>query len=198
MIPDSGFRRESGLPPSISAAEAARMQMVASNCRDLQEGCQGVQARGMIVDCEIRLAQPRDALAIATMSRDLVENGLGWRWNASRVLGSIRDPAANVAVAVDGANLLGFGIMKYRELEAHLYLLAVLPQRQRNGIGAALVNWLEDSALVAGIGVVYLEARATNEQARAFYQRLGYKEFNTMPRYYRGVEDGVRLAKDLW
>lgn len=152
----------------------------------------------MIVDAEIRLAQSRDAHAIATMSRDLVEHGLGWRWNASRVLGSIRDSSANVAVAVEGSDMLGFGIMKYRELEAHLYLLAVQPQRRQRGVGAALVAWLEASALVAGIGVVYLEARASNTSARAFYQKLGYKEFNVMPRYYRGVEDAIRLAKDLW
>jgi ribosomal-protein-alanine N-acetyltransferase len=77
-------------------------------------------------------------------------------------------------------------------------LLAVQSDRQQRGIGAALLRWLEASALTAGIGVVYLEARATNHVARAFYRQLGYREFNILPRYYRGVEDAVRLAKDLW
>lgn len=152
----------------------------------------------MIVDCEIRLAMPRDAHRIAAMSRDFVEHGLGWRWNAGKVLRSINDRAANVAVACERGELVGFGIMKYLDDEAHLHLLAVHPQRQGRGVGAALMAWLEASALTAGIGVVYLEARSSNAQARAFYRRLGYSEFEFVRRYYRGIEDGVRLAKDLW
>jgi ribosomal-protein-alanine N-acetyltransferase len=152
----------------------------------------------MISDCEIRLAQPRDAHRIAAMSRDFVEYGLGWRWNPSRVLNSIQDRAANVAVACERGNPVGFGIMKYRDDEAHLHLLAVLPSHRRRGVGAALMRWLEASALTAGIGLIYLEARTSNAQARAFYRQLGYKEFQLVSRYYRSIEDGVRLAKDLW
>jgi ribosomal-protein-alanine N-acetyltransferase len=58
--------------------------------------------------------------------------------------------------------------------------------------------WFEQTAVVAGIGVIYLEARLTNEQARAFYRKLGYKEIKIVRGYYRGVESAVRLAKDLW
>ncbi len=152
----------------------------------------------MIAECDIRLASPRDAHGIAIMSRDYVEQGLGWRWSPGRVLNSIRDRAANVAVASERGTLVGFGIMKYLDDEAHLHLLAVQPQHQRRGIGAALVAWLETSALTAGIGLVYVEARESNTQAREFYRKLGYKEFDSVSRYYRGMEDGIRLAKDLW
>jgi ribosomal-protein-alanine N-acetyltransferase len=60
------------------------------------------------------------------------------------------------------------------------------------------MTWLEKTALVAGIGVVYLEARSSNEIARAFYRGLGYHEIKVVQGYYRGVESAVRLAKDLW
>ena len=92
---------------------------------------------------------------------------------------------------------LGFGIMKYADEEAHLLLLAVDPAHARRGLGAALVAWLEDSARVAGVGPVYVEARATNAAARAFYRRLGYGEIQRLPGYYGGVEASVRMAKDL-
>jgi ribosomal-protein-alanine N-acetyltransferase len=88
--------------------------------------------------------------------------------------------------------------MKYRENEAHLNLLAVDPSCQGRGIGAAIVAWLEDCALTAGIGVAYVEARSANRAARAFYRRLGYKEFALAAGYYQHAEDAVRLAKDLW
>lgn len=146
----------------------------------------------------LRLATRADAPGIAALSRDRIEHGLGWSWTAPRVLRSIRDRATNVVVAVDAGRLLGFGIMKYHDDEAHLLLLAVQARAGRRGIGSALVDWLEQSARIAGIGQVYLEARLTNGAARAFYARLGYREIQTLPGYYQGVEACVRLAKDLW
>ena len=146
----------------------------------------------------LRLALRADAAGIATLSRDRIEHGLGWSWTAPRVLHSIADPAANVVIAQGNGRMLGFGIMKYHDDEAHLLLLAVRAQAGRRGIGSALVAWLEQSARIAGIGQVYLEARLTNGAARAFYARLGYREIQTLPGYYQGVEACVRLAKDLW
>ena len=34
----------------------------------------------------IRLAEPRDAQSISLMSRDFIEAGLGWKYDAPRVL----------------------------------------------------------------------------------------------------------------
>ena len=145
----------------------------------------------------LRLASRADAPAIAALSRDRIERGLGWRWTAPRVLRSIGDRETNVAVAPQGDRLLGFGLMKYLDDEAHLLLLAVAADAVRGGVGAALVAWLERSARVAGVREVVLEARAGNAAARAFYGRLGYREVGLMPGYYQGVEDCVRIAKDL-
>jgi ribosomal-protein-alanine N-acetyltransferase len=147
---------------------------------------------------QIALALPRDAAPIAAMSRDLIEVGLGWSWTQQRVLRSIDDRNTNVVVASDDGHLAGFGIMKYRDDEAHLFLLAVDPSYRRQGVGTALMTWLERTALTAGIGVIYLEARLVNIEARAFYRRLGYREATVVRGYYRGVESSVRLAKDLW
>jgi ribosomal-protein-alanine N-acetyltransferase len=157
----------------------------------------------MIAAPTVRLATRSDAPAIARLSRDRIEQGLGWSWTAPRVLRSILDRATNVVVAQGQgddapARMLGFGIMKYHDDEAHLLLLAVHPQAVRRGVGAGLVNWLEQTALVAGVGQVYLEARLDNADARAFYARLGYREIQTLPGYYDGREACVRLAKDLW
>ena len=151
-----------------------------------------------MTDHHIRLAAAGDAPGIAAMSRDFIEYGLGWRWTSERVLRCVRDPMINVAVAGGFGQLSGFGIMQYYENEAHLLLLAVQDSQRRKGIGSALISWLETTALTAGIGAIYLDARARNEAARAFYRRLGYQEVRVVRRFYRGREDGVRIAKDLW
>ena len=163
--------------------------------------CAGAWASlGSAVGAEvrIRLAAPGDALAIARMSRDLIEQGLGWSWTAARVRQSIDDAQTNVVVAlgIDGG-LLAFAIMKYRDDDAHLLLLAVQPAQQRRGIGTALVAWLEKVAMTAGAERICLEARITNAAARAFYGRLGYVEAQVLPGYYSGVEASVRMAKTL-
>lgn len=152
----------------------------------------------MIDHLTLRLATRGDAAQIAAMSRDLIERGLGWSWTPRRVQRSIVDAHTNVVVALDGQRLVGFGIMRYHDDESHLLLLAVQPSERRRGIGAALVTWLEKAALVSGVGQIYLESRLSNLQARAFYRRLGYREVQTVPGYYQGVEPGVRMAKDLW
>lgn len=132
------------------------------------------------------------------MSRDLVELGLGWRWTPPRILRAIRDPAINVVVAREKDALIGFAVMQYKDDEAHLLLLAVDPAQRRKRVGALLMAWLEATALAAGTGCIYLEARASNTQARAFYARLGYLEVDDIAGLYSDSEDGVRLAKDLW
>jgi len=150
----------------------------------------------MIDASEIRLALPQDAVRIATMSRDYVEDGLGWGWTPARVLRGIRDRATNVVVAECGADLAGFGIMKYLDDDAHLLLFAVKPEYRRRGVGSGLVTWLESTATTAGIELIFLETRATNTAAREFYAARGYRELATLPRYY-GSEDAVRIGKDL-
>jgi len=152
----------------------------------------------MIRGIDIGLAHPDDAPRIARMSRDLIEHGLGWRWTPARVLRLVRDDSTNVAVAREGTRIEGFGIMRYRDEDAHLMLLAVDARRRRGGLGRALMEWLEETALAAGIGVVRLEARASNHPARAFYRRLGYVEAMHVRGMYAHDEDGIRLAKDLW
>jgi ribosomal-protein-alanine N-acetyltransferase len=154
----------------------------------------------MILKHEIRLATLADAARIGEMSRDLIEHGLGWRWTPARIVRCLRDPATNVAVANagDGECVSGFAIMRYKDDEAHLVLLGVDPAVRRHGIASALVSWHEAAALTAGIGVAYVEARASNDAARALYRKLGYREVQLVRGYYEGIESAVRLAKDLW
>ena len=147
---------------------------------------------------EIRLARIREAGAIARLSRDQVEAGLPWRWTPERVRRCMREPAVNAIVAAAGTELLGFALMHYLEAEAHLLLLAVDPGHRREGIGRALVGWLEATALVAGIGTIRLEVRAANGGARAFYRELGYREGRTLPGYYEGREAALGMARRLW
>ncbi len=145
----------------------------------------------------IELATTADASAIALLSRDVVEQGLGWSWTAPRVLKALRDDATNVIVARRGRTVAGFAIMRYGDDTAHIVLFAVDATHRRCGVGTALVAWLEATARTAGIHAIQLEARSNNREARAFYERIGFNEIGVRVSYYRGVEDAVRFEKSL-
>jgi len=145
----------------------------------------------------LRLATAHDVPAIATMSRDLIEVGLGWSWTPARVRRALDSADTNVLVARTLGRVVGFGIMRYGQWTAHLDLLAVAPEHRRRGLGRCVVQWLEEVAEAGGAVSVYVEARTRWVATLAFYQRLGYAEVERLPRYYSGREDAVRLVRAL-
>lgn len=146
---------------------------------------------------ELRLATRADAADIARMSRDLIEDGLGWSWRPERVAAMIRNREAVVLVARAGEELIGFAIMEFHDRHAHLNLLAVQPDHRRRGVGGALLGWLEKSARFAGIEELVLEVRARNRGARDFYERLGWETARYVSGYYRGRESAIRMIRRL-
>lgn len=151
----------------------------------------------MHADVTVRLATIHDATDIAAMSRDYIESGLPWRWRFERVAHAINDPETNVAVVGPEDAIAAFGIMSYIDDDAHLLLFAVRRAKQRQGIGSALLCWLESVACSAGVRRIRVEARRDNLAARSFYNEHGYHETVLAEAMYSGIVDGVRLVKWL-
>ena len=155
----------------------------------------------------IRVAEQRDAQAIALMSRDFIEAGLGWKYDAGRVLRAIRDRETLAVVACEGGKsaaaqdaLAGFSIMELGEERAHLVLLAVRPTHRRQGVGERIFEWLLESSRAAGMASIHLELRSNNDAARRFYRAMGFFETVLVPGYYRGEgrkEGALRMLRVL-
>lgn len=145
----------------------------------------------------ISLARTQDVPAMAQMARCLVEGGLPHSWTEQRVYHCVRHDDFATIVARDGRRMSGFAILECLDEHAHLNLLAVRPAYQRQGIGRALIEWLEASARTAGIFAIRLELRARNDGARAFYRTLGYREVEWRRGYYSGLEDALGMEHDL-
>ncbi len=136
---------------------------------------------------KLRPARVDEAGAMAEMSRQLIETGLGWRYTPQRMAALIRhaDTIALIAHEADQADAPnGLAVMQFGDERAHLVLLCVQPALRRGGVGQSLMDWLLQSARVAGIEAVDLELRADNEAALAFYRRLGFTETLLVPAYY--------------
>jgi len=145
----------------------------------------------------LELARYSDSALLAAMARELVESGLTPAWGASRIGWHVRHSDSVVLTARLGLALAGFAIMRYAEDRAHLNLLAVTPAHRRRGVGRRLLQWLEQTALTAGSFLIGLELRAGTEPARAFSRALGYRELGEIRGYYQGVEDAVRMVRDV-
>ena len=146
---------------------------------------------------DISLAHVNDAYSIATMSRDIIEQGLQWNWTPERIGRCILSPDINVVAAKHGDIVIGFGIMYYGFSKAHLNLLGVDASWRSLGIGHKLLLWLEQCAITAGVEQCQLEVRKNNEIARRFYSQHGYRETEVVSGYYQRKEDAIRMSRHL-
>lgn len=83
-----------------------------------------------------------------------------------------------IAEAAD-ATPLGFVSLKVRRdaasfERAHVADLAVIDSARRTGVGTALMKAAESWARDLGMGLLSLDVWSTNDDALAFYRRLGY------------------------
>jgi ribosomal-protein-alanine N-acetyltransferase len=145
----------------------------------------------------LKLARGSDNAWMANMSRRLVESGLPWGWTPGRISRHISHRDCVALTAHTRHRPIGFAIMYFGDETAHLNLLCVERDKQRQGVGKTLLGWLEQSAIVAGTFDVSLEVRANNNKARLFYRALGYREVGQVSGYYNGVEDAIRMTHDL-
>ena len=80
---------------------------------------------------------------------------------------------------------------------ARLYSLAVDPGWQGKGIGRALMQATEETALARGYVTMRLEVRADGERARALYESQGYRQIGTVENYYEDGMQAIRYEKRL-
>jgi len=99
----------------------------------------------------------------------------------------------------DGRLLLGYCVAQTVLDEVHLHNLATACPRR--GWGRLLLQRLLETALAQGAQTLWLEVRASNQPARALYQRAGFETVATRRGYYPdqggGREDALVLRRCL-
>jgi ribosomal-protein-alanine N-acetyltransferase len=100
--------------------------------------------------------------------------------------------------------LIGYGIVLIEEKrgqyswekKAHMMNIAVHPEFRRKGIGKKIMYTIFQVLDRKDISEIYLEVRASNEIAVAFYENLGFKSYGHIDRFY-GDEDAKVMKKKL-
>jgi ribosomal-protein-alanine N-acetyltransferase len=98
------------------------------------------------------------------------------------------------AAEVDG-DVAGLIVGRFAADEFEILNLAIRPALRRKGIAARLVNCAAERARAEGARNIFLEVRASNAGAIAFYSRMRFFQCGRRPKYYRDpVEDAVVLV----
>jgi [ribosomal protein S18]-alanine N-acetyltransferase len=90
------------------------------------------------------------------------------------------------------SGIIGFGCFWAILDEAHITLLGIHPQYQRQGLGTLLLKALLDKARSIEMARATLEVRASNQGAIDLYERFGFQTVGRRKKYYQDTgEDGI-------
>jgi len=108
-------------------------------------------------------------------------------WERCRLTRPWNDPRKDIArkltvqpelflVGVASDAVVGSVMAGYEGHRGWVNYLAVAPERQREGLGRALMQEVEKRLLERGCPKLNVQVRASNAEAMAFYRRLGYAQ----------------------
>ena len=101
-------------------------------------------------------------------------------------------------VAEANGRQAGFVVASIVGPVAELESIAVAAEDQGRGIGSALMKGLLEELKQVGVREIELEMRESNRTAQRFYERAGFSETGSRPRYYQNPEeDAVLMRLDL-
>lgn len=79
----------------------------------------------------------------------------------------------------------------------NLLFLAVRPDRQGQGHGAALIRYVEQTLIARGARLLLVETLASFDRTRAFYRKCGYEEEAQIRDFYNTGDDKIVYRKVL-
>jgi ribosomal-protein-alanine N-acetyltransferase len=100
-------------------------------------------------------------------------------------------------VAMDNEGLAGYAVAWFVSDELHIGNIAVIKEKQGEGAGRQLLEYLLREASDREVAVATLEVRVSNARAINLYRRYGFKEVAIRRRYYvdNGEDALVMLAE---
>jgi len=140
----------------------------------------------------IRRMLASDVAAVLNILSESPEASL---WTTASLLEAASRDAAWVATLNDG--VVGFLAGRAAADEFELANLAVAGSYRRRGVATELVKAALAWSRRAGALKAFLEVRASNSGAIAFYTRLGFKFSGRRPKYYQSPEeDAVLMCRE--
>jgi ribosomal-protein-alanine N-acetyltransferase len=146
----------------------------------------------------VRRAGVEDLDRILTVERA----GFGrWAWDRNLFAEYLDSCGPLFLVAESRGKVAGYsiawiscGLIRRR---AELVSIAVDPAMQGKGVANALLARTLSGLRRRGIHHLGLVVKVTNDRARGFYEKHGFRKVRRIPRYYEDGEDAFALRLDL-
>ena len=118
-------------------------------------------------------------------------------WSERSIASELSNQLALWLVAEDNGVVTGYIGSQTVPDESDMMNVAVHPDYRRRGIAEALVNTLCDALKKRGSVSLTLEVRASNEPAKALYEKLGFEQVGRRPNYYRNPKEDALILKKM-
>ena len=119
-------------------------------------------------------------------------------WSEKSIASELTNQLALWLVAEENGAVAGYIGSQTVPDESDMMNVAVHPDHRRQGVAEALVTALCGALKEKGSVSLTLEVRASNEPAKALYEKLGFEQVGRRPNYYRNPkEDALILRKML-
>ena len=118
-------------------------------------------------------------------------------WSEKSVASELDNALSLWLVAEDDGCVAGYIGSQTVMDESDMMNVAVHPDFRRRGIAEALVNALCDALKEQGSVSLTLEVRASNDPAKALYEKLGFLQVGKRPNYYRNPKEDALILKKM-
>ena len=119
-------------------------------------------------------------------------------WSERSVGSELTNPLSLWLGALDGDRVAGYVGSQSVLGESDMMNVAVHPDYRRQGIAEALCNALVEALKQKGNHCLTLEVRASNEPAKALYEKLGFQQVGLRKNYYRNPKEDACILRKEW
>ncbi len=113
----------------------------------------------------------------------------GGHWSEDTYRRELDSPNAHFIGRFAGEELVGMGCFWAILDEAHITLMAILPDYRGRGWGQDCCGGFMAEAVAIGMHHATLEVRASNEAAVKLYEKMGFETLGKRKKYYQNPEE---------
>ena len=119
-------------------------------------------------------------------------------WSEKSVASELTNRLSLWLVALDGERVSGYVGSQSVLGESDMMNVAVHPDYRRQGIAEKLCRALVEALKEKGNHCLTLEVRASNEPAKALYEKLGFIQVGLRKNYYRNPREDACILRKEW
>ena len=119
-------------------------------------------------------------------------------WSEKSIASELDNVLSLWLVALEGEEVIGYVGSQTVLGWSDMMNVAVHPDHRRKGVGEKLVTALEEALKAQESTCLTLEVRASNEPAKALYEKLGFIEVGRRKNYYRNPKEDALIMRKEW